>query len=311
MRRNLRFISAAVLLFMLCSFICACNKTHSVSSPPHKPGDPLRDTSYTFLCSKASGEIVHSNSLSSIDSSNSSEGYVMIQYKGQASKSKVRISVPDGTTYTYTLFGNEYRTFPLSSGDGIYRINIYEHIHDDMYAVVNTLTLNVTLTDEFRPFLYPNYYSWYEADSQAVLLGIELSNQSYSDLEYLCRVYDYIINNISYDQELADSSPVDYVPDVDNTLISGKGICFDYAALMTTMLRSQGIPTRLEVGYSGKVYHAWISVYLKETGWVDGIIQFDGKSWSLMDPTLAASNSSTAVGKYIGDGSNYTLKYSY
>jgi len=235
----------------------------------------------------------------------------MIQYKGQASKSKVRISVPDGTTYTYTLFGNEYRTFPLSSGDGIYRINIYEHIHDDMYAVVNTLTLNVTLTDEFRPFLYPNYYSWYEADSQAVLLGIELSNQSYSDLEYLCLVYDYIINNISYDQELADSSPVDYVPDVDNTLISGKGICFDYAALMTTMLRSQGIPTRLEVGYSGKVYHAWISVYLKETGWVDGIIQFDGKSWSLMDPTLAASNSSTAVGKYIGDGSNYTLKYSY
>ena len=48
-----------------------------------------------------------------------------------------------------------------------------------------------------------------------------------------------------------------------------KGICFDYAALMTAMLRSQGIPTKLEIGYSGEVYHAWISTYIDEIGWVD------------------------------------------
>ena len=46
-------------------------------------------------------------------------------------------------------------------------------------------------------------------------------------------------------------------------------------------------------------------------GWVDNIIEFDGKDWSLMDPTLAASNSASSVKKYIGDGSNYTVKYSY
>lgn len=44
------------------------------------------------------------------------------------------------------------------------------------------------------------------------------------------------------------------------------------------MLRSQRIPTRLEVGYMGDVYHAWISIYTKETGWVNGIIEFDGKN---------------------------------
>ena len=70
-------------------------------------------------------------------------------------------------------------------------------------------------------------------------------------------------------------------------------------------------PTKLEVGYSGEAYHAWISVYLHEVGWVDNIIEFDGKDWSLMDPTLAASNSASSVKKYIGDGSNYTVKYSY
>jgi hypothetical protein len=30
-----------------------------------------------------------------------------------------------------------------------------------------------------------------------------------------------------------------------------------------------------------------------------------------MDPTLAASNNSQSVKDYIGDGSNYTVKYSY
>ena len=268
-------------------------------------------TVFSFLVPESSGTAVYSNSLSSIDSSNCADGYIMIKYTGQSSKAKIRITIPDGVTYTYTLFGNEYRTFPLSGGDGIYQVTVYENVQDDMYAVVNSKTLNVSLTDEFVPFLYPNYYSWYTAETEAVQLGIQLSSHTYNDLEYLCEVYDYIISNITYDQELADSGPVDYVPDVDRTLNTGKGICFDYAALMTSMLRSQGIPTKLEVGYSGKVYHAWISVYLEETGWVDGIIQFDGQSWSLMDPTLAAGNSSKAVGRYIGDGSNYTLKYSY
>lgn len=308
-----KFISAfpLCLMLLLCFFFCGCRQAATVTAPAHHPDSTPRTTALSFLVPEASGTSVYTNSLSSIDSSNSEEGYVMIQYTGQASKAKVRITIPEGVTYTYTLLAKEYRTFPLSGGNGTYQITVYENVQDDMYAVVNSQSLEVSLADEFRPFLYPNYYSWYTEDSAAVKLGIRISAGTYNDLEYLCEVYEYIISNISYDHELADSGPIDYVPDVDKTLSSGKGICFDYAALMTSMLRSQGIPTKLEVGYSGKVYHAWISVYLEETGWVDGIIQFDGKSWSLMDPTLAASNSSKAVGRYIGDGSNYTLKYSY
>ncbi|MBQ1472846.1 MAG: transglutaminase domain-containing protein, partial [Lachnospiraceae bacterium] len=94
---------------------------------------------------------------------------------------------------------------------------------------------------------------------------------------------------------------------------SKKGICFDYASLMSALLRSQQVPTKLVVGYSGTAYHAWISVYISEIGWVDNIIEFDGSNWSLMDPTLAANkaNSSSAVKEYVGDGSNYTVKYNY
>ena len=102
-----------------------------------------------------------------------------------------------------------------------------------------------------------------------------------------------------------------YLPDVDDVLASQTGICFDYAAVMASMLRCERIPTRLEVGYMDDVYHAWISTYIKDIGWIDNIIEFDGNEWKLMDPTLAAENSEEAAEKYIGDGSNYTVKYYY
>ena len=103
-----------------------------------------------------------------------------------------------------------------------------------------------------------------------------------------------------------------YLPDVDEILASGKGICFDYASLMAAMLRSQNIPTKLVVGYTGYVYHAWINVYAQESGWVEGVIFFDGSQWKLMDPTFASSGkSSDAILAYIGDGTNYSAKYFY
>ncbi|MCQ2541968.1 MAG: transglutaminase-like domain-containing protein, partial [Lachnospiraceae bacterium] len=84
-----------------------------------------------------------------------------------------------------------------------------------------------------------------------------------------------------------------------------------YAAVMATMLRSQGIPTRLEVGYAGQAYHAWISTYVSDVGWIDGIIQFNGSSWTLMDPTFAANSDKDAFEQFIGDGNNYVTLYKY
>ena len=69
---------------------------------------------------------------------------------------------------------------------------------------------------------------------------------------------------------------------MDVILQEKKGICFDYAALMATMLRSQNIPAKMEIGYAnmeeGAVYHAWLSVYIKDIGWIDDLIEFDGKT---------------------------------
>lgn len=152
---------------------------------------------------------------------------------------------------------------------------------------------------------------FFDSKSVSVFKGSELAKDCYCDLDVIENIYYFVTQTITYDKEKAQSVSYGYIPNPDETHSLGKGICFDYASLMTAMLRSQQIPTRLEVGYAGEVYHAWISCYVDEIAWVDHIIQFDGESWSLMDPTLAANNSNTAVQEYIGDGNKYIVKYTY
>ena len=69
--------------------------------------------------------------------------------------------------------------------------------------------------------------------------------------------------------------------------------------------------------------HKWIRIVRDDgnAGAVQGIdidfaepldvIEFDGNSWQLVDPTFASNNESSDVADYVGDGTNYLLKYSY
>lgn len=308
MKQKSSLIHVFLLIFVLASFLIGCGSEKQQSAPTP---DTSRITNHTFLQPSASGTSVYENDLVALDASNISDGYFMVKYGGEASESKLQITIPDKTVYTYSLAPGSFETIPLTGGDGDYHIDVLEHVTDGMYALVFSQDVTAALTDEFTPYLYPNQYVWYTPDCETTAFGITLSDQSANDLDYLEKVYLYVIENITYDTELAENIPLNYIPDVDRVLTEKTGICFDYASLMTALLRTQKIPAKLVVGYSGTAYHAWISVYLKETGWVDNIIQFDGEHWSLMDPTLAAGNDSSSVEKYIGDGSNYLAKYYY
>ena len=130
-------------------------------------------------------------------------------------------------------------------------------------------------------------------------------------LEMVDAVYHFVVGGMTYDMELATTVKSGYLPVLDDVLERMQGICFDYAALMTGMLRSQGVPCKLVVGYAGSVYHAWISVWSENTGWIEGVVFFDGTSWQRMDPTFASSAQDEETLAFIGDGSNYTAKYIY
>lgn len=285
---------------------------NSSSAAVAKESNGKRDSTISVLVPEASGVQVYSNADASIDASNAADGYVMVKYTGSAAKVRMLIETPAGNTYNYLMaLDGQYDVYPLSEGSGTYKIGVYENLHDDQYATAFTQSVNVTLKDEYSMFLYPNAYVDFNANSNAVKKGQELAAGANTDIEVVQNVYHYITKNVTYDYDKAETVQSGYIPKVDETLATGKGICFDYASLMGAMLRSQGIPTRLEIGYAGTEYHAWISVYTKETGWIDKIIQFDGKTWTLMDPTLGSYASNSTVKKYREDDTYYQLKYKY
>ena len=299
-----------LLIAIFCLLLGGCSGSSSASRKEHS--GPPRDSTPKVLTPSADGVTVYQNDFASIDASNTSQGYVMVKYNGTNEKVKLQITCPDQSCYTYLISGRgAYDTFPLTAGNGSYALQVLENVAGDTYTVSLAQSINVSIEDEFLPFLYPNQYVNFHTDSKAVSKGSDLAKDTYSDLDVVQNIYNYVIKNISYDTAKSQNVSYGYVPDVDDTLSSKKGICFDYAALMTSMLRSQNIPTKLEVGYSGDAYHAWISTYIDDKGWVDDIIQFNGDTWQIMDPTLAATNDSAAVKKYVGDGSHYVVKYTY
>lgn len=97
------------------------------------------------------------------------------------------------------------------------------------------------------------------------------------------------------------------------------GSCFEYATLFAAMLRSQGIPARVPVGFVvsseevsklkekgsidiSKNAHAWVEMYIAPYGWV------------LADPTVANVNSSTPdllIYKNFAKTNNFYIKQGY
>lgn len=261
---------------------------------------------------EATGALTVDNEYASVDYSHSSDGYVMVRFTADTSQKLKTQVVGPTTTYTYNMIPGRWEVFPLSDGNGDYRINVCENVSDNRYALVLSASLSVTLTNEFAPFIRPNQYVNYEDATITVETAAQLTRGIEDLLTKVELIYDYVLENISYDAEKAATVQSGYLPDLDEVITSKSGICFDYAALMTGMLRSQGVPCKLVIGYAGDIYHAWISVWSEETGWVDGAIFFDGSTWQRMDPTFAAAGrEDSTIAEYIDNSVEYTTKYIY
>lgn len=246
-----------------------------------------------------------------VDYSHTEDGYVMVRFTGETEKRlKVRIKGPK-TTYTYNLPLDAWTVFPLSDGNGSYQAVVYKNTSGSKYATVMTAKFEVALKDEFAPFLRPNQYVDYTDAVDTVAKAADLCQGLTHPLAKVAAVYDFVVDTLHYDYDKAATVKSGYLPVLDEVLAEEKGICFDYAALMTAMLRSQEIPCKLVVGYAGSTYHAWISVWTEENGWIDGAIFFDGEHWKRMDPTFASSSErSESIMEFIENG-KYTVKYLY
>lgn len=303
---TLRIGSIVVLIGAMLLSGCEQNHEAYVSTSTE-----IRDNTPNCLVPEAPGEIVYSNELALLDASNVSEGYVIFTYLGSSNDVKLQITGPDYMQYTYDIHDNNPETFPISAGNGMYTIGAFENIDGNQYSTIFMEELEFNVTNEFGAFLYPNQYVKFNKDNNVVSQASSLVSNAHDDLEAINCIYNYLIQNITYDTYKAETVQSGYIPDVDEILNIKTGICLDYAAVMVSMLRSQGIPARMEVGYAGNAYHAWISAYAENVGWINGIVEFNGTDWSLMDPTIAASQGEKKLKSFIGDGKSYLTKYIY
>jgi hypothetical protein len=276
------------------------------------PGQP-RDNTPQVLMPEQPGIAVAGDGNAVVDYSNAASGYICAQSFLGDTKVKVLVNAPDGNQYQYTIAsGGYYITIPLSRGSGNYQVGVYQNMYDDQYAALFSQDISVELADEFGAFLYPNQYVEFYPDDATVQLSQQVTANATSEVEAVEQIYLYVAKTISYDTAKAESVAPGYLPNNDNTLATDTGICFDFASLTASMMRAQRLPCKLDIGYCGQAYHAWIEVYTTDTGWVRKKIEFKGNAWTLMDPTFDSSNKGKGdISKIIGDGTNYQPMFYY
>jgi hypothetical protein len=277
------------------------------------PGEP-RDNTPVVLVPEQPGWAVAGDGNATLDYSNATYGYICLESYLGDTKVKALVNAPDGSQYQYTVTsGDGVVTMPLSRGNGTYQVGVYQNMYDDQYAAMFAQDISVELSSEYDSFLYPNQFVEFTTDDATVQLSQQVTENATSDLEAVEQIYMYVVQNISYDTDKAASVAPGYLPNNDDTIATQTGICFDFASLTASMMRAQRLPCKLDIGYCGQAYHAWIEVYTTDKGWVRRKIEFRGDgSWTLMDPTFDSSNKGKGdISKIIGDGKNYDPLFYY
>jgi transglutaminase-like putative cysteine protease len=275
--------------------------------------------------------ISNADGTATLDTGKANRGLILVKVSSSfASDPTIRIKVivsksgaTPSDTYQYTLLRRgAYEGIPLQMGSGTYTVSVYKRTDpatSNYSSLLPTQTFSVSLDSGLAPFLVSHQFSDFSYSSACVAKANQLCSGLTAALDKVDAVYRYIIANISYDSQLASDINaglvVIYVPDPDRTLSKKKGICFDYSALLSSMLRSQGIPVRLVMGLAPNgVYHAWNEVYFEGKGWVkvNGFswVYINGSGWQLFDATFGHSISNQQIYDNI-IGERYTKQKYY
>lgn len=272
-------------------------KTESqVSSSAKKPASSSSSSSKKPASSAPSasskpsngGTTTLKNNGCEIDTSKAAAGTIRVRQNGNPTKVKVLVYFNGSSKYyQYTIpTNNTWTSIPLQSGSGTYKVRFMKQVSGNSYSQMYSVTFQVGMQNANSAYLNPSQYVVYNSGSACVAKAKSLVSGAGSDAQKVSKIYSYIVNNISYDYDKMKNLPSGYLPNPDSTLASRKGICFDYAALMAAMLRSQGVPCKLVIGNADGQYHAWNMVY------VNG-------SWQLYDPTFGAAGQ--RAGSYVAE----------
>lgn len=155
-----RHISLLFLCFLLlcCSTGCSEKPNSTSISIPDKALE-LRDNTPKILSTEAAGTEILGNETIRIDVSNIDSGYIVLTYSRINEKVKFQIWAPNEVTYTYLITNYEEPiVYPLTGGNGTHLFSLLESVDakKDLYAIAFSQEAEVSIADEFLPYLTPN-----------------------------------------------------------------------------------------------------------------------------------------------------------
>lgn len=209
-------------------------------------------------------------------------GLLQIYYQGEPGD-KLKLQVIMGESrIVYNLFGDgRVESFSLQYGSGEYTVRIMQNMKDDQYFAVDSKTFTADIDDDIAVYLTSIQnvdwdYSKLPIEDVPYIVSDSLTDGG-DDLQYALAddLYFFVTDNIDYNYGKISDLPSNYLPDIEQTYVDQSGLCYDYASLFASMMRSIGVPTKLVKGYASyapDVYHAWVEIYI------------EGR-WMILDPT--------------------------
>ncbi|OZM74423.1 transglutaminase [Amycolatopsis antarctica] len=128
--------------------------------------------------------------------------------------------------------------------------------------------------------LPPIYSDAGQVDPRVAELSSRLTENADNNFDKATEIWRYFTaqNGFTYDTQTAQATDADALADF---VLNGKrGFCEQFASAMAVMLRAQGIPSRVAVGFTtgyttgdyraitSQDAHAWVEVYFGDRGWV-------------------------------------------
>ena len=196
-----------------------------------------------------------------LDVSTASKGYVTAAIK-DSQKAQLSIEKDGSTNYFPVTADGKSRSFSLTGGSGTYKVTLLAGVGGNRYIAVASETFNVTLSNANAAWLTSGSDTRWDENMASIQWAKK--NLTGSDSDKITTAYKLLVYNYDYDYDIVGKLPNGYMPTIENTYKTKKGICYDFSSLLACMLRSVGVPTKLCIGKSSNVsgLHAWNEVYV-------------------------------------------------
>ena len=193
--------------------------------------------------------------------------------------------------YKYVIEDNKTNIITLTDGVGHYSVKTYTaYRNSDKSSTVldshEDYSITVEKTDD----------SIYKISTTLVNYkdNIELIDKETGGLNSIDEILKYF-DDYEYNQELADAitngTIRNYKVNLQDTLNTHRGICYDNATAMTAILRHKGYTAQMVYGYVGSVYHAWVRVKQAD--------QNGNPVWVQYDPTTGRTSYKNNMDTYV------------